>query len=64
VHSFKKLSEAKSEAGMSRVWGGIHVMSDILEGQKVGTNVADWVFSHELLPLTEAPSGSGAASAK
>ena len=64
VHSFKKLSEAKSEAGMSRVWGGIHVMSDNIEGQKVGANVADWTFSHELLPLTEAPLASGAPSAK
>jgi hypothetical protein len=30
---------------MSRVWGGIHTMSDNLEGQKAGVEVADWVYS-------------------
>ena len=33
VRTFKKLSDAQKEAGMSRVWGGIHTMSDNLEGQ-------------------------------
>ena len=48
VHTFKKLSDAQREAGMSRVWGGIHVMSDNLEGQKMGVKVADWVFANAL----------------
>ncbi len=51
VHSFKRLSDAQREAGMSRVWGGIHTMSDNLEGQKAGAKVADWVCGHALLPL-------------
>jgi len=51
IHSFKKLSDAQREVGMSRVWGGIHVMSDNLEGQKVGMNVADWVFANALTPV-------------
>jgi hypothetical protein len=50
VHSFEKLSDAQHEAGMSRVWGGIHTMSDNLEGQKIGMEVADWTFDHALLP--------------
>ena len=53
VHSFKKLSEAQTEVGMSRVWGGIHTMSDNLEAQKVGVQIADWTFAHALLPLAK-----------
>jgi PAP2 superfamily protein len=52
VHTFKKLSDAQVEAGMSRVWGGIHTMSDNLEAQKVGVEVADWVFAHALQPIS------------
>jgi hypothetical protein len=51
VRSYKKLSDARNEIGMSRVWAGIHVMSDNLEGQKVGAKVADWVCDHALTPL-------------
>jgi len=51
VRTFAKLSDAQQEAGMSRVWGGIHTMSDNLEAQKMGLKVADWTFSHALLPL-------------
>lgn len=51
VHSFKSLSEARNEVGMSRVWGGIHTMSDNLEAQKVGRKIADWTFEHALLPV-------------
>jgi len=51
VRTFKKLSDAQKEAGMSRVVGGIHTMSDNLEAQKAGLKIADWVFEHALLPL-------------
>lgn len=51
VHTFDKFSDAQKEAGMSRVWGGIHTMSDNLEAQKMGVEVADWVYTHALLPL-------------
>ncbi len=51
IHTFKKFSDARREVGMSRVWGGIHTMSDNLEGQKAGINVGDWVFNHALQPL-------------
>ena len=53
VHTFKRLSDAQREVGMSRVWGGIHTMSDNLEAQKVGMKVADWVYAHALLPLSK-----------
>lgn len=52
VRVFQKLSDARREVGMSRVWGGIHVMSDNLEGQKAGIKVADWIFAHALLPIS------------
>jgi hypothetical protein len=51
VRTFKKLSDAQKEAGMSRVWGGIHTMSDNLEAQKAGVKIADWTLAHALLPL-------------
>lgn len=51
IRTFKKISDARREVGMSRVWGGIHVMSDNIEGQKAGLKVADYVFSHALAPL-------------
>jgi len=51
VRTFKKLSDAQKEAGMSRVWGGIHTMSDNLEAQKVGMKIADWTLEHALTPI-------------
>jgi PAP2 superfamily len=53
VHTFDKFSDAQKEAGMSRVWGGIHTMSDNLEGQKIGVEVADWVYTHALLAASK-----------
>ena len=55
VRSFKKLSDAQKEAGMSRVWGGIHTMSDNLEAQKAGVKIADWVIEHALTPVAAKP---------
>jgi hypothetical protein len=50
IHHFDRFSDAQKEAGMSRVWGGIHTMSDNLEAQKMGVAIADWVYTHALLP--------------
>ena len=50
IRSFQRLSDARREVGMSRVWGGIHVMSDNIEGQKAGMAVADYIFEHALQP--------------
>ena len=33
-----------------RVLGGIHTMSDNVEGQKAGVKIADWVWEHSLQP--------------
>jgi len=51
VRSFKKLSDARNEIGMSRLWGGIHVMVDNLAGQEVGIKIADYVFENALQPI-------------
>ena len=51
VRTFGKLSDARREVGMSRVYGGIHTMSANLEGQKAGMRVADYVFENALQPL-------------
>jgi hypothetical protein len=53
VHSFKHFSDAQREAGMSRIWGGIHTMTDNLRAQEAGVAIAEWVFSHELLPVAK-----------
>ncbi|HVU33979.1 MAG TPA: vanadium-dependent haloperoxidase [Opitutaceae bacterium] len=58
VRHYNKLSDAQKEAGMSRVWGGIHTMSDNLQAQKMGVKIAEWVFSHALLPLNASTSGA------
>jgi hypothetical protein len=53
VRTFKKLSDAQKEAGMSRVLGGIHTMSDNLEGQKMGVKIADWTWANALQPVAK-----------
>jgi hypothetical protein len=50
VRSFKKLSAACDEVGMSRVFGGIHTMSANLAGQRAGIAIADWTFETCLQP--------------
>ena len=40
---------------MSRIWGGIHFMSDNLAGLQTGTEVGNYVIQHALL----APTRSG-----
>lgn len=51
VRSFKKLSAAREEVGMSRVYGGIHTMFAVRAGTKEGIQVADYVFANALRPL-------------
>ncbi len=53
VRTFKKLSECRDEVGMSRLWGGIHVMVDNVEGQKAGIKIADYVFANALQPVKQ-----------
>jgi hypothetical protein len=51
VRTYKKFSDACLELSMSRVWGGIHTMNDVMEGQRAGGQIADYVFAHALAPV-------------
>ena len=57
VRSFKKLSECRDEIGMSRIYGGIHVKADDVQGQASGRKIGDWVFENALQPI-KAPAKS------
>jgi hypothetical protein len=46
--SYKSFSEAADEDGFSRLYGGIHVRSSIVDGLTAGRNVADYVFNNIL----------------
>jgi membrane-associated phospholipid phosphatase len=48
---FTSFEAAAQEAGISRIYGGIHFMSDNLEGLQIGGEVGQYVVQHELLPL-------------
>ena len=48
--SFSSLSEAEEENGQSRIYLGIHWAFDKSEGIAQGRRVADYVFTHFLLP--------------
>ncbi len=48
---FAGFDQAAQEAGMSRIYGGIHFMSDNLAGLRVGGEVGRHVVAHELRPL-------------
>ncbi len=50
VRSFKKLSDCRKEIGMSRIYGGIHVMVDNLAGTEAGLKIGDWVMENSLQP--------------
>jgi hypothetical protein len=54
--SFTSFEAAADEAGMSRIYGGIHFASDNTAGQQIGGNVASLVYGNLLLPVPE-PSG-------
>lgn len=50
VRTYPSLSEACIELNLSRVWGGIHTMVDVVEGRNAGISIADFVFKSALQP--------------
>jgi hypothetical protein len=50
TRSFSSFSQALDEVKNARVFVGIHFRSACDDGQAVGTQVADWVLDHALLP--------------
>jgi membrane-associated phospholipid phosphatase len=51
IRSFMSFSQALDEVRNARVFAGIHFRSACDDGQAVGTQVADWVLGHSLLPV-------------
>jgi hypothetical protein len=50
VRSWTSFSQAAAEAGMSRIYGGIHWQFDNTEGLEAGRAIADQVFDMQLRP--------------
>ena len=50
VRSFNSFSAAAMEAGMSRIYGGIHFMSANLSGLECGNAVGGYVVDNFLQP--------------
>lgn len=48
--SYRRFSDAATEAGISRIYGGIHFMAANLDGQKCGRQVGEHVALHFLRP--------------
>ncbi|NJR54628.1 MAG: phosphatase PAP2 family protein [Acaryochloris sp. CRU_2_0] len=48
---FTSFSQAADEAGMSRIYGGIHFMADNTVGLTLGRNVAGYVLDNFLKPI-------------
>lgn len=57
TRSYNSFSEAAAEAGMSRIYGGIHWDSDNLDGATLGAAVATYTAENFLLPVPE-PAGA------
>ena len=55
--SYDSFSEAAEEAGMSRIYGGIHWAFDNTAGAELGTDISNWVFNNFLTPVPEPSSG-------
>ena len=53
TRSFNSFSEAADEAGMSRIYGGIHWMSDNIDGAILGENVAGYISTNFFQPVPE-----------
>lgn len=54
--NYTSFSQAADDAGMSRIYGGIHYSFDNAEGQALGESVANHVFNNFLQPVPESGS--------
>lgn len=51
TRSFDNFSEAAAENAISRVFGGIHIISSSLDGLESGRNVGQFVVDNALAPI-------------
>ena len=49
--SFANFSDARNEIKNARIYGGIHFRTACDDANTLGTNVANWVLGHSLLPV-------------
>ena len=49
--SFTSFTAAAEEAGLSRIYAGVHFRTDHTAGQQLGLNVAAYVFQNFLVPV-------------
>lgn len=49
--AFTSVWDAANEAGVSRIYGGIHWSFDNVEGLACGDGIGDWVFANYLRPV-------------
>ncbi len=52
---YSSFEQAAQEAGISRIYGGIHFMSDNIAGLQLGAEVGNYVLQNVLLPLNAGP---------
>lgn len=60
--SYTTLTQAITENAMSRIYLGIHWNFDATAGNKMGTDIADYVFNNALLPLENSSSSISSSS--
>jgi hypothetical protein len=53
TRSFTSFSDAAQEAGLSRIFAGVHTRLDHIAGLELGHNVAGFVLRNALLPSKE-----------
>ncbi|HWY70359.1 MAG TPA: vanadium-dependent haloperoxidase [Terriglobales bacterium] len=57
--AFDSFSDAAQEATLSRMFAGVHFRFDLTHGQRLGRQVADFVFDNLLTPVEGAPDERG-----
>src|SRR5207244_7300122 len=62
TRSYDTFSAAGHEAGMSRIWAGIHWSFDVTAGDALGQSVATYIFQNFLLPQGNSPRAPGHSS--
>jgi hypothetical protein len=55
TRSFPSFAAAENEAGLSRIYAGVHSRLDDLPGRRLGTDVAHFVLRHALGPVDPDP---------
>jgi hypothetical protein len=55
TRSFPSFAAAENEAGLSRIYAGVHSRLDDLPGRRLGTDVARFVLRHALGPVDSDP---------